>query len=187
MTPNRRVYTLARLMAPDPVLIEPLLLAERMERLDGHLPLCTMKRLREIIHEDSGTIEYHLQLGKDDLEIPYIKGNFKVTLKLICQRCLNPFNLDLNGEVNIGLAMSETEVDMLPGEYEPMLLTADQISLSTLIEDEVLLGIPMAPAHEDGSCQSEGLHEDNKPGRENPFLVLKDLIVKNSKIDAGEK
>jgi uncharacterized protein len=174
-------------MAPDPAFIEPLYLAGRKQRLDGFLPLNAMERLREIICEDSGTIEYHLQLGRDDMEIPYIKGNFKVTLKLICQRCLNPFDLYMYTDVNIGLAMSETEIERLPGQYEPMLLTADQISLLTLIEDEVLLGVPMVPLHDSESCPTAGIKEEYKPGKESPFAALKDLVAKNSKIDTGEK
>ena len=187
MTLNHRVYKLARLMAPDPAFIEPLLLAEREERLDGQLPLTDLERLGEIICRDSGTIDYHLRLGRDDMDIPYIKGNFKVTLKLICQRCLEPFDLDVSGELSIGMAMSESEIRLLPEKYEPLLLTTDLISLSTLIEDEILLGIPMVPMHKQGSCPSTGKEETRNPGRENPFAVLKGMIVKSSNTDAGEK
>lgn len=174
-------------MAQDPVFIEPLHLAGRKERLDGYLPLAGMERLGKIICEDSGNIEYHLQLGQDDMEIPYIRGNFAVTLKLICQRCMNPFDLFLNGGINMGFIMSEKEIETLPGQYEPMLLTTDQISLSTLIEDEVLLGVPMVPVHDRPSCQSEKFSKQDEPGRENPFAVLKGLVTKNSEIDPGEK
>ena len=187
LTPYHRVDTLARLMAPDPVFIEPLFLAERGGRLDGQLPLNAMERLGEIICEDSGTIEYHLQLGRDDMDVPYIKGSYKVTLKLICQRCLNPFDLYLSGELNIGMAVSEEELELLPGYYEPMLLTTEQVSLSALIEDELLLGIPMVPVHDRGTCLSRETREKIRPRRESPFTVLKDMKVKNSKTDAGEK
>lgn len=168
-------------MAPDPVFFKPLLLAEQMGRLDGQLELTNMKRLGEIIYEDSGTIKYHLQLGRDELGFPYIMGNLEVPLKLVCQRCLNPFDLRLCNEINIGLALSDEEIERLPGHYEPMLLTTDEVSLLSLIEDEVLLSIPMVPVHDGASCDAADLIDGIGPVKENPFAVLKDLVIKNSK------
>ena len=181
LTPYHGVDTLARLMAPDPVFFKPLVLVEQQGSLDGQLEVKDMKRLSEIIYDDSGTIEYHLQLGRDEFEFPYIEGNFKATLKLVCQRCLNPFDLQLRNEISIGLALSEEEIERLPRHYDPMLLTTDQVSLLALVEDEVLLSVPMVPVHEDGSCQASGLIDGSKPERENPFSVLKELVTKNSK------
>ena len=168
-------------MAPHPVLFKPLLLAEQMGRLDGQLELKHMQRLGEIIYVDSGTIEYHLQLGRDELGFPYIRGNLEVTLKLVCQRCLNPFDLPLGNEINIGLVRSDEELERLPGHYEPMLLTTDEVSLLTLIEDEILLSVPMVPVHEDASCYAAGPLDDTGPVKENPFAILRQLKLKNSK------
>lgn len=168
-------------MAPDPVFFKPLLLAEQNGRLDGRLELKGMQRLGEIIYEDSGTIEYHLQLGRDEFGFAYIRGDFEVTLQLICQRCLNPFALSLSNEINIGLAASEAQIERLPSHYEPMLLTTDEVSLLTLIEDEVLLSVPMVPVHKDASCRASELLAGRVRERENPFAVLKQLKMKNSK------
>ena len=181
LTPYHGVDTLARLMAPDPVFFNPLVLVEQQGSLDGQLEVKDMKRLAEIIQDDSGTIDYHLQLGRDEFEFPYIKGYFKTTLKLVCQRCLNPFDLRLRSEMSIGMALSEEEIERLPRHYEPLLLTTEQVSLLTLIEDEVLLSVPMVPVHEDDACQASGLIEGSKPERENPFAELKKLVIKNSK------
>lgn len=168
-------------MAPDPVFFKPLVLVEQQGNLDGQFEVKEMKRLAEIIYGESGTIEYHLQLGRDEFEFPYIKGYFKASLKLVCQRCLNPFDLQLRNEISIGLAFSEEEIERLPQYYDPMLLTVTQVSLLTLIEDEVLLSVPMVPVHEDEACQASGLIEGVKSGKENPFAVLKELVIKNSK------
>ena len=168
-------------MAPDPVFFKPLVLAEHMERLDGQLELRNMSRLGEVVSCDSGTIDYHLQLGKDELGFSYIRGNYEVTIQLICQRCLNPFALQLCNEICIGLAVSEEQLDRLPEHYDPMLLTTDEVSLLALIEDEILLSIPMVPAHEKALCQAKDLLAGYAPEKANPFAVLKEMMTKNSK------
>ena len=167
-------------MAPDPVFFKPLLLAEQLGRLDGQLELRSMQRLGEIICEDSGTIDYHLQLGRDEFGFSYINGTFETTLQLVCQRCLHPFPLRLSNEINIGLAVSDEQLEELPGHYEPMLLTADEVSLLTLIEEEVLLSVPMVPVHQNAACQAAHLLAGYAPKKENPFAVLKKLKRKNS-------
>ena len=168
-------------MAPDPVFFKPLLLAEQGGRLQGRLQLENMRRLAEIIYQDTGTVQYHLRLGRDEFGFSYIRGDYQVTLQLVCQRCLNPFTLPLSNEINIGLAASSEQLEKLPSHYEPMLLTTDEVSLLTLIEDEVLLGVPMVPVHPQGDCLAAAQIARHAPDRENPFAVLKQLRVKNSK------
>jgi len=180
LTPNQCLATLARLMAPDPVFFKPLLLAEQQGRLDGQLALRNMRRLGEIICDDSGTIDYHLQLGRDEFGFSYIRGTFEVALQLICQRCLHPFALQLSNEMNIGLAVSDEQLEKLPGHYEPMLLMKDEVSLLTLIEEEIILSIPMVPVHKNAACQAADLLARHAPKKENPFAVLKELTGKNS-------
>lgn len=168
-------------MAPDPVFFKPLLLAEQMGKLEGRLALSDMQRLGEIIYEDSGTINYHLQLGRDEFGFSYISGTFEVALQLVCQRCLHPFALQLSNEINIGLADSHEQLEKLPGHYEPMLLTTDEVSLLNLIEEEVLLSVPMVSVHQDAACQATDLLARHAPMKEKPFAVLKELTKKISK------
>ncbi len=63
----------------------------------------------------------------------------------------------------------------MPDRYEPLILTDEQLSLSKLIEDEVLLSLPMAPMHEPEECPAGGLFEKQAMDRHKPFTVLKDL------------
>ena len=56
-----------------------------------------------------------------------------------------------------------------------------EISLLTLIEDEILLALPMAPAHEIDQCPATETIEKNSINKRNPFAELKDLKLAGSK------
>ena len=43
------------------------------------------------------------------------------------------------------------DTDAVPDEYEPVLGSADELSLAELIEEQVLLAMPLVPAHEDAA------------------------------------
>ena len=54
-------------------------------------------------------------------------------------------------------------------------LTALSERLRDLIEDELLLGLPMSPLHEPEMCPAVNMTREHAPGRHSPFAVLKDL------------
>jgi uncharacterized metal-binding protein YceD (DUF177 family) len=49
------------------------------------------------------------------------------------------------------VAIVRTETDDVPGGYEPFVGMPEQLSLSALIEEQVLLALPLVPAHEVGA------------------------------------
>jgi|APCry1669189534_1035231.scaffolds.fasta_scaffold05484_3 uncharacterized protein len=114
------------------------------------------------------------------------------TIPLTCQRCLDDSlqNIEVNSQ--FVLLNTQAEVDDFPLENddEDALLNAYEFNLFELIEDELLLALPLVPKHADQHCQkylinisepSEAqLDEvedliDPKTGKLNPFLQLKKL------------
>ena len=117
-----------------------------------------------------------------------------------CERCLEPVQLTLSAKrgfeffESAALADARTEQigqaeEALDPELERVdfLAPEDAASLKTLVEDELLLELPMAPKH--GDCRqpagdSAGLGQDSVPSgaeesaRIQPFAGLKDLLKK---------
>ena len=155
--------------------IDPFRLAENEEALSGSVNLNAMQRLREVLCGDSGDAEYQLQFGIDDQGITCIQGEFSAILKIQCQRCMKPMSLSLSNRINVAVVLEQDEPDNIPQQYDVLLLNDTHLALETLIEDEILLALPISPLHDRDSCEAADLIKEHMPAKENPFAVLRDL------------
>lgn len=80
-----------------------------------------------------------------------IRGNVGLT----CQRCLSELPHEVAIACDVYLAANEAELERRSAEIEvgaDVILRSAKMSLVELIEDEVLLGLPLAPMHPSGAC-----------------------------------
>jgi len=68
---------------------------------------------------------------------------------LQCQRCLQPCECAVDDLAQLMVVALDT--DEVPGGYEPVLGSPEQLSLAAVIEEQVLLALPLVPAHEDAA------------------------------------
>lgn len=71
------------------------------------------------------------------------------SVQLVCQRCLAPMRQPVDGSASIALVASEAEADRVPPEFEPVRAPEGRIRVRDLVEEEVLLSMPIVPLHED--------------------------------------
>lgn len=113
-------------------------------------------------------------------------------LPLICQKCLAVYRESLDQEAQFQLLETEDEVENFPldDEFEDVLLNSEQFNLLEVLEDEVLLSIPLMPRHE-GNCEISSKNtsfeaknaqnslisekEADMGKKPNPFEILKKL------------
>ena len=162
------------MVPPELHLINPVQLAEKQERLTGTIPLSALQRIREVLHDDKGSIKFELHFGKDEQGVIFIQGKFSVSLKIKCQRCLQPMELPLQGQICLGI-INRNVARNLSDRYEPLTLNDNEISLETLLEEEILLALPIAPVHERERCKGSRIVEEYRPEHDSPFAVLKNL------------
>jgi uncharacterized protein len=143
--------------------------------LTGRLELRLMQRLRELISNREGYAAYNLDFRRDDKGIINITGVLSATLVVMCQRCLNEMDLHLSTPVHIGLVGSQEEMKNLPDFLEPFLMEGREISLLKLIEEELLLGLPLSPLHDAADCPASHEAEKYTPDKKSPFAILKDM------------
>ena len=118
---------------------------------EGELPLARFARLRESLVGSDGQCQYRLEFGTDALGIQFLQINAAATVMLQCQRTLETFPLALVVEQRLGFIRREADEAGLPDNYEPMLLPDDrQLHLADLIEDELILALPLVPTRDDG-------------------------------------
>jgi len=169
-----------------PVHIDPLRMAESRRLLEGSIALAEMVRLGESLQDTQGEVSISLEFGIDNEGIRFIHGHVQAEVSLICQRCLETMRYPLDSEFMLGLVRSTTEAENLPSHYEPLLVDDEPLFLRDIIEDELLLALPIVAMHAPEECsaelnsapQSEQAQEDEDTGTtagDNPFAVLADL------------
>ncbi len=157
-----------------PTFIEPLRFAETRRELSGTLGLDRMDRLAESLYDGEGEVVLSLSFDRDRQGIPYAEAVIEARLRLTCQRCLGPWETRVLREVRLAFTRHEADVQRLAEYgYEPVVMARQQLLLREMVEDELLLALPMIPRHP-VECRPKPpeAEEAGTPRRSNPFAIL---------------
>ena len=78
-------------------------------------------------------------------------------VEMTCQRCLGPMQQAIEIDHMVLLARNETELERLDAIPDSdAILVGENLNLVDLVEDEVLLGLPLAAMHDEGQCPVSG-------------------------------
>lgn len=144
-------------------------------RYEGQLPVKLMPRLAQVAGADSAPVKVELQAGRGD-GYPGLRGRIHGRLSLVCQRCERAFEWTLDATLNLRLVSSEPEEREALSDCEPYLVQDDTLLLREVVEEEILLALPMLARCE--SCENSvkaapAPARHKEPQRENPFAALK--------------
>ena len=149
--------------------IDGLQFARGAETLKGTLDPSRLRRLAEMRCATEG-LSYELS-GRTDVEGRcWLRVSATGTLRLECQRCLGPLEFDLALCSDLLLAQSEREIALADDDIDRV-LAGNEMDVGTLVEDEVLLALPIAPMHE----HCGGRRDSADSGRPSPFAALAKL------------
>ena len=150
--------------------IDSLEFARTGGELDGGLAVCEMPRLADLLATTAGSLSVRLKGWRDEEGKSWLQLSIAGDLLLRCQRCL--------GGVSLPLSIVSSLQLIAPGEAWPDddleddsadAIEAEQaLALLPLIEDEVLLALPIAPRHE--QCESPLASADEHGS--SPFAAL---------------
>lgn len=166
---------------PDSVL--PARLADRGVELAGEIPLRGMRRLGASVLSTEGAVAIKLAFSRDEKGLRYVSGTVAARLSLRCQRCLEPMEVPIVGRVALGVVESEVEGNRLPPELEPLLVGPDPLSLVELVEDELILALPLVPLHPFPCRDPEDQMPQQSPVSASPFEALRALKRGSSRQD----
>lgn len=157
--------------------INPLRLAKAKERIVGNVQLASLARLKGILLENKGKLKYSLSFDYDESGVCVVESSIEARLILQCQRCFEPVEVEIQKSSLLGLVNDEDEFDSLAREYEPLQLNDSVITVEELVEDELLLSIPLSALHPVDKCTGiEDLERINAEAKLNPFSGLAALI-----------
>ncbi len=171
-----------------PEFIEPLRLVEARRSLEGQLTLAGFPRLADSLKRTDGYVEVAMDFRRDGEGSPCIMGKVRAELVLVCQRCLGDMRLPLNLDLRLGLVPTDARAKQLPVDLDPLVVSESPMSLSDIIEDELVLALPIIPMHPPEMCEGiqksglgQALADTDQLRNDNPFAVLESL--KNTKRD----
>ena len=165
-----------------PIEIDPFRLARNKLILEGDLALATMHRLSQSLANNDGNVHVKMNFDLEKVTgVPHMNGVFTASLSLLCERCSKPVAYDININCSLGLVSNESEIERLAEQYDPWLIeSADPIKLSLIVEDELILALPLVAKHNEiclpkevwQAGEEEEVVEEKAPS---PFAMLASL------------
>ncbi len=140
----------------------------------GSLPLSGFPRLRDLLVSDAGEVAYEVKGLRDARGRPGLRVRVRGMLELRCQRCLEAMQFEVDEEEMLVLAATQDEIDADPVDTQApdRILAEKEMAVRDLIEDELILSLPLALRHEE--CAADAADADGeKPA---PFGGLRNLF-----------
>lgn len=148
--------------------------------MKGELQLSELKRLVDPLEDDKGVVRASLDFGRDEQHTVVIHSALDVEVTMICQRCLEPVVLPIHSECVYAVVNEGASSQHLPKGYDVLEVGEDPLDLLALVEEELLLALPIVPLHDQEVCQppvgpDEPEPNEDEVSRSNPFSVLAQL------------
>lgn len=168
----------------DPQRLHIAAFAQSEGQIEGARPVSQFARLMELGGPTAGVhpVVFSAQGSvRDDpagTPEPWVHLRGSATLQLVCQRCLGPVDTVVAFEQDFRFVATEALAEVEDEESdEDVLVISTAFNLLELVEDELLMAVPLVPKHT--TCPGAvRLHAadpgfvDEPAGRANPFAAL---------------
>ena len=167
-----------------PTLIDPRKLANQGIVLEGHFHVEHLPRLAVAVSEIETPLSATVKFAVDECGAKIASGTLSIRVRAVCQRCMDPVSVDLSAEFSAQVIWSEDQLANVPGDREPWIVVDKMANLSEMLEDEILLALPLVNYHDEGMCTGDTfisrVAADNNEITDqvvpdNPFNILQQL------------
>jgi uncharacterized protein len=137
-------------------MIDGLRFCQRRQSLSGEFPGAALPRLSLELAAQEGVVRFALQGGLLEGR-PCLTLRVDAELVMPCQRCGRGMSIAVQSESRVLVAQSEEQVVAWEAEHVLMdALVADaKWVVAELVEDEVMLSLPISPRHPEGDLECE--------------------------------
>ena len=172
-----KTYHRAPMSVALPERVDASRMVQARRSFEGKLPIASFQRLRGSLAAVEGEARYELEFGRDELGVAYLAVRVDADLPLTCQRTLEVYRQPVHVDQRLGLIGEESEEAALPPGYEPLLIPDGQVNPADVIEDELILALPVVPLKPGAPLEwHEG--SDEETSEPNPFAALAKLKKK---------
>lgn len=159
-------------------LLEIAALVAHGSELEIECELKSLKRIAPLLSDRRGTaharFRFHGMGGSAAAE-----GRVTATLLVTCQRCMDEVAIPVDAECRLVFADTEALNMQVAAGHELVTTRDGRISLAELVEDELLLALPLVAVHGTGTgCASQSSADVGTDGdsRQRPFARLRELM-----------
>jgi len=125
-------------------------LSDGEAEIDFDIPLAELPRLKSRIAGIGGSVRGSARFGRESgFAVAELALAGKARLQ--CQRCMQVMELPIESTTTVALIAAEAQAPEVPDELEPVLAREGRISAGELVEEELLLALPIVPLHAERS------------------------------------
>jgi uncharacterized protein len=164
------------------------ILADAGSEIEFDMNVADMARVRPVLAGSEGWVRGAAKFARERGR-PVARLNFTAQLQLRCQRCLEAMTVQMQGGSLVHLVENEAAARGLPDEAETLLAPEGKLLLRDLVEEDLLLSLPIAPRHESGSCgaaSAPAAAVDDAEQVQRPFAALEELMRSAARRGRGD-
>ena len=167
-----------------PHYLEPRKLARRGGEVSGQTTVAALSRLAEFRDSQDSVVHVRLCFEQDQDGHFCVHGEVSTVLHMQCQRCLETVAREVRALPHLAVVWSEDQVSALPRYLDPWLVSDERMPLAELLEEELLLALPLVAMHEEcprplhnpAALEDEDMRAEGPAAdADNPFAVLERL------------
>lgn len=173
------LYHTAPMSTPPERPLDAVGLARSGTQVEREFPVTLFARLLDRLAEPSGQVKA-TAVFRQAGEWPAMRLAVTAVVVMTCQRCLGPVRRTLTSEAE--LVFADEGTPGLPEGSETVSGDPHRLDFAALVEDELLLALPIIPQHDAGEACALPAGEGDDPDTADtaemrrPFAGLKDLL-----------
>ncbi|MBC09350.1 MAG: hypothetical protein CMQ39_04175 [Gammaproteobacteria bacterium] len=140
----------------------------------GSEPLASFVRFRQLLLGEEGEVKFSLSFSMDEQCRTVITGNASTSVNLECQVCLEELLVEVSCEINTVVLDGLEELFDLNQERAALVATGKTVSLQDILEDDLMIALPMVPRHLNGCSQHDPIFVENIESGEDSGLASHD-------------
>jgi uncharacterized protein len=157
-------------------------LADGRAEVDFSIPLQHFPRVLPLLAAPEGEAVGRVDFSREG-RIAVAEVTVAAVVTLTCQRCLSPLVRRVAGQGRAALVATPAEAERVPDTLETVLAPEYRISIRDLVEEELLLALPLVPRHEEHECVGDsagtpgpGFAAEPPAETQRPFGQLSELL-----------
>jgi len=158
-------------------------LADEGAGLERRYPIAHFARLADTVSDSQGEAVVRFDFLRAGDGVPACGMELEAVVTLTCQRCLEPYEQPLRSEAKLAFVTGDEDGGQVPEGYEVVPAPRGRVDLLELVEDELLLSLPVVALHGEGTQCAGSARQAEDDGREErpaethrPFAQLQDLL-----------
>ncbi|MBT8422282.1 MAG: DUF177 domain-containing protein, partial [Gammaproteobacteria bacterium] len=129
-------------------------MAGRSEQVVADVALADLERIADLLSDASGSdsggekaLHVEAKFADHGQGFPEVECHVTGQLPLVCQRCLDTVEWDLDLKFRLAIVTSEADLERVTEKFDAVVADEHGFDLKDAITDEILSDLPLAPAH----------------------------------------